>query len=83
MPRWQLTILMSEQQRVEAQRTRTLITAASAPHMREQARRDLLRSIDRHAAPPAPPPTPMTKERYDPDAAAAWFAARGVRVEAP
>ena len=82
MPRWQLHILIAEQPRIEAQRLHAQITAAASPHLKDSARRDLLRRVSRVASPPKPTLVGETpKQAHDPAAAAAWFAARGVRVE--
>jgi hypothetical protein len=81
LPRWQLDILIREQPRIEAQRLSSAMTAASAPHMKASARRDLTRRIGRIAHLPTTEPPEMPKERIDPAAAAAWFAERGIRVE--
>ena len=81
MPRYQLAILLAEQPRIEAQRLSALITASSSPHLKESARRDLLRRVGKVASPPKDAPAEMPKTGNDPAKAAAWFAARGVRVE--
>ena len=81
LPFWQLSILISEQPRIEAQRLSAAITAASSPHLKASARRDLVRRVGKVADLPKPPAAEMPKERIDPAAAAAWFAERGIRVE--
>jgi hypothetical protein len=81
LPRYLLHVLIREQHRVEAQHMRRLMTATSAPYLKASDRADLIRRIERAADLPEPPASPMPKERIDPEAAAAWFAARGIRVE--
>ena len=84
MPRWQLMILAEQASRVEARRLHRGVTAAMAPHLKDDARRDLLRSLERMSATPAPMQRPASlRTDYDPAAAAEWFRSRGVRVETP
>jgi len=81
MPLWQLDILMSEAARVEARALRYAIQATTAPHLKASDRRALLRRLDSAATVKAPEPEPMAvRGDHDPAAAAAWFAARGVRT---
>lgn len=75
---------------MEAWRQRAAIVAASAPHMENHARRNLLRQLElragglRGALPDAGPAAEIPKQTTtpDPDAAAAYFAQRGVKVRA-
>lgn len=80
LPRWIIVILSEELQAIEAGRIRQLTTATMAPHLTPAARRDLLRTLDRLHQGPRDAPAPMPKVRYDPKAAAAYFAARGMQV---
>ena len=81
MPLYQLDILMSEAGRVEARALRHAIQAASAPHLKASDRRSLLRRLDKAASVPQPDAPPLAQAgTHDPAAAAAWFAARGVRT---
>jgi hypothetical protein len=81
LPRWQLTILVTEQARIEATRLSAAMTAATSPHLTPRAQRDLVRRVRRTADLPRPEPAEIPKERHDPAAAAAWFAERGIKVE--
>lgn len=65
---------------MEAHRIRQLITATSAPHLTISARRELLRQLERIGT-IREPVQPIPKQAHDPQAAAAYFAARGIRVE--
>lgn len=82
MPRWQLHILTQQASRVEARRLHRAATAAMTPHLKDDARRDLLGRLERMSATPKTIPAPMapTSRVHDPEAAAAWFRERGVRV---
>ncbi len=79
-PAYLLRILAAEAGRIEAGRQLSAVAATLAPHWREGDRRGYLRELELRAAPSRPPVATMPKERIDPEAAAAWFAARGVRV---
>lgn len=84
MPRWQLGILAEQASRVEARRLHRGVTAAMAPHLKDDARRDLIRRLERMSATPAPVERRApTHTDYDPAAAAEWFRSRGIRVETP
>jgi hypothetical protein len=70
---------------LEAYEQRAAITAATAPHFKSHAYRDLVWDLNAMAAPLFPPPEPPERETYehaepDPAAAAAWFKAMGARV---
>jgi hypothetical protein len=80
MPLYQLDILMSELGRIEARALRRDIQAATSPHLKAADRRAMLRRLDKAASVPAPETPPPTPGTHDPAAAAAWFAARGVRT---
>jgi hypothetical protein len=82
MPLWQLDILMGEAARVEARALRYAIQATTAPHLKASDRRALLRRLDSAATVKASAPSEPMAARgdRDPAAAAAWFAARGVRT---
>jgi hypothetical protein len=81
MPRWQLHILTQQASRVEARRLHRAATAAMTPHLQNDARRDLLSRLERMSDTPKPIAPPSTAPRvHDPEAAAAWFRERGVRV---
>ncbi len=73
-------VLSEELHAIEAGRMRQMTTASIAPHLTPPARRDLLRTLDRLYQGSREVPLPMTKVGHDPAAAAAYFAARGIRV---
>jgi hypothetical protein len=81
MPRYLLFLLADEAAAVEARATRQYATAASVPHMDKSDRRNLLHKLDRQADGPPPPAPEIPKIAHDPAAAAAYFAARGIRVQ--
>ena len=81
MPLYQLDILLGELGRVEARALRYAIQATSAPHLKASDHRALRRRLEKAASVPQPAaPTQAQPGTHDPAAAAAWFAARGVRV---
>lgn len=81
MPRYLLFLLADEAAAVEARATRQYATAASVPHMDRQDRRNLLHKLDRQADGPPPPPPEIPKIAHDPQQAAVYFQARGMRVK--
>ncbi len=65
---------------MEAHRIRQLMAATTAPHLAAPARRELLRQLERIGT-VCEATAPIPKQAHDPQAAAAYFAARGIRVE--
>jgi len=82
LPQYIVAILISELPAVEAADLRTAIQAALSPHLEEDDRRSLLRSVDALVETLywQQPPTRPTFIEYDPAKAAAWFAAMGAQV---
>jgi hypothetical protein len=84
MPLYQLDILMSEAARVEARALRYAIQATTAPHLKPNDRRALLRRLDSVATVKPPEPEPMAQTgAHDPVAAAAWTRLRIASVIVP
>lgn len=83
MPLYLLTELCHYLPAIEAAEQRAAVTVTSAPHAKAADYRALLRQLDAQARQlrPAQPKGTIEHIREDRDAAAAWFAAMGVKVE--
>lgn len=82
-PAYLLRELIAGMGEVDAAARLAAITAAAYPHMKDAARDDLiweLRTMTEPAGYIPPTAQPAPPAARDPAAAAAWFAARGVRV---
>lgn len=86
-PLWAIEALTGELEAIEAEDLRRAATAAVAPHLKDGDRRALFAQLRAATEPQGiipRAPTPIVA--HDPEAAAAYFAAQGVRVvrtEAP
>lgn len=83
IPGYQLRELIVHLDGVEADRLRQATTAATLPHTKASDYRAFLRSLEARTRNlyPRPKAQPMEKVGHDPEAAAAWFAARGIVTE--
>lgn len=84
LPIYQLRVLVDNQPGLEAEEQQSLILATSAPHMKPEARRRYSKMLDalagrRRRRPPEAEAVDVIE--HNPQAAAEWFAAQGVRVQ--
>lgn len=82
-PLWLLEVMIKYLPALEADAQRSAVVAATAPHYKRDSYRSLLGTLDRAARaldPPRVPVEPMEKIADDPEAAAEWFEAQGLRV---
>ncbi|KPV54863.1 hypothetical protein SE17_01230 [Kouleothrix aurantiaca] len=72
---------MLKQGPLEAERLRSLVTASVAPHLEDDARRDLMSGMEEAVEPLQPiRPKPAMPTVQDPEKAREWFAAMGIKV---
>lgn len=81
LPRWQVQLLIRELPALDALENTATIEAVLAPYLKDHDRRALLRRLDRRMRSlRAPEPAPELPTDHDPEQAAAWFAAQGIKV---
>lgn len=83
-PRYLVAILAEAAGAIDAGRTRQMMQAAMTPYVSKSDRQGMFRRLGRLADGPAPNPEPAANPApivHDPEAASAYFAARGVRVQ--
>lgn len=79
-PRYLLAELIDYLPALEAEEQQLRVAAATAPHLRDHDRRAMMRRLERQTSALRPAPAPMQIIEEDPEKAAEWFRAMGVKV---
>ena len=85
MPIWELDILLGSLSALEAEKQQHLCDAVSLPHIGKKERDTYLRRLDNLTSaltppPPPSPPAPQEPLEHNPEKAAEWFKAKGIKV---
>jgi hypothetical protein len=82
LPQYLIGILMSKQAALEAELLREQVTAAIAPHLEDDDRRELMEGLADAVEPIQPRrPDPVMPTVHDPEKAREWFASIGAKVK--
>ncbi len=80
LPVYLLDILVEYLPALDAYAQQNDMVVALAPHMEVDDRKRILDRLEDQASVLQPEPAPIEVETYDPDAARAYFAARGIKT---